>query len=185
MSHHTHEHGHDHEHGHGRNDLAVFQHGRPPVDRSAIQGWGADLDRKNRPAYPMERMPQRLDAPLTQPDQQPQHVEVLVSPERPHMTPLFGSPQPPSGLSGMLRRAAFRSTENDVRHWLLLLLADRVNVVEGLAEDLARGHVPNIFAEMGIKAEWEHNRVGLAKKVAVAAAVAGVGYYLLKRRSER
>ncbi|WP_229416060.1 hypothetical protein [Pseudoduganella armeniaca] len=187
MSHHTHEHGHEHahEHAHGRNDLAVFQHGRPPVDRSAIQGWGADLDRKNRPAYPMERMPQRLDAPLTQPEPQAQHVEVLVSPERPHMTPLFGSPQPPSGLSGMLRRAAFKTTENDVRHWLLLLLADRVNVVEGLAEDLARGHVPNIFAEMGIKAEWEHNRVGLVKKVAVAAAVAGVGYYLLKRRGER
>jgi len=181
---HDHDHDHDHNHGGGRNDLAVFQHGRPPVDRSAIQGWGADLDRKNRPGVPMERMPQRLDAPLTQPSQQEQHVEVLVSPERPHMTPLFGSPQPPSGVSGMLRRAAFKTTENDIRHWLLLLLADRVNVVEGVVDDLSRGHVPNVLGEMGIKAEWEHNRVGLVKKVAVAAAVAGVGYYLLKRRSD-
>ncbi|WP_229466382.1 hypothetical protein [Pseudoduganella plicata] len=100
------------------------------------------------------------------------------------MTPLFGSPQPPSGVSGMLRRAAFKTTENDLRHWLLLLLADRVNMVEGVVDDLARGHVPNVLAEMGIKAEWEHNRSGLVKKVAVAAAVAGVGYYLLKRRSD-
>lgn len=189
--HHDHDHNHAHSHGHDgddksrRNDLAVFQHGRPPVDRSAIHGWGADLDHKNRPGYPMERMPQRLDAPLTQPQPQARHVEVLVSPERPHMTPLFGSPQPPKGLSGMLRRAAFKTTENDIRHWLLLLLADRVNVVEGIGEDLARGHVPNVFAEMGIKAEWEHNRAGLVKKVAVTAAVAGVAYYLLKGRKER
>ena len=183
MSHHDHDH-HDHAHEDSKNDLAVFQHGRPPVDRSAIQGWGADLDKKNRPGYPMERMPQRLDAPLTQPEPQRQEVEVLVSPEYPHRPPLFGSPQPPSGVSGMLRRAAFRTTENDLRHWLLLLLADRVNVVEGVVDDLANGHVPNVLAEMGIKAEWEHNRVGLVKKVAVAAAVAGVGYYLLKRRSD-
>lgn len=174
---------HDHTHDHDRSaDLAVFQHGRPPVDRSAIVGWGSDLDHKNRPGYPMERIPQRLDAPLTQPAQQEQHVEVLVSPERPALTPLFGSPNPPRGVSGALRRAAFRMTENDVRHWLVLMLADRVDVVEGLVDDLAHGHVPNILGEMGIKAEWQHNRAGLAKKAVLGAAVVGIGYYLLKRR---
>jgi hypothetical protein len=183
---HEHEHEHDHEHGHGNaNDLAVFQHGRPPVDRSAIQGWGADLDRKNRPGYPMERTPPRIDAPLTQPEQQPETVEVLVSRERPHITPLFGSPNPPRGVSGMLRRAAFKETENDIRHWLLLMLADRIDVVEGLVEDLARGHVPNIPGEMGIRAEWRHNKKGLAQKVVIGAAVAGIACYLLGRRTDR
>ncbi|TWI69678.1 hypothetical protein IP91_00751 [Pseudoduganella lurida] len=180
------DHKHDHDHDHKPSaDLAVFQHGRPPVDRSAIAGWGADLDRKNRPAVPMERTPPRIDAPLTQPEQQKETVEILVSPERPHITPLFGTPNPPRGLSGALRRAAFKRTENDVRHWFMLMAADRVDVVEGLVDDLARGHVPNILGEMGIKAEWQHNKAGLAQKVVIGAAVLGIGYWLLNRRGDR
>jgi hypothetical protein len=35
---------------------------------------------------------------------------------------------------------------------------------------------------MGIKAEWEHNKAGLVRKAAIGAAVAGVAWYLLKRR---
>ena len=139
-----------------------------------IQGWGADLDRKDRPGVPMERTPPRfINVPATDPAPQAQTVEVLVSTERPGRTPLFGSVQPPSGLSGVIRRQAFKLTENDVRHWLLLLLADRVNMVEGIGEDLASGRVPNVLAEMGIKAEFQHNKAGLVQKVAVGAAVVG------------
>ena len=148
-----------------------------------IQGWGADLDRKNRPGVPMERTPPRfINVPEGDPSPQPQSTEVLVSTERPGRSPLFGSAQPPSGLSGMIRRGAFKLTENDVRHWLLLILADRVNMVEGIAEDLARGHVPNILGEMGIKAEIKHNPAGLVKKAALATAVIGAAVYLMKRR---
>ncbi|UGQ48192.1 hypothetical protein [Massilia endophytica] len=157
-------------------------HSRPVPDRSAIPGWGADLDRANRPAVPMERTPPRLEMAPGEPPQQQANVEIFCSPERPHITPLFGTGQPPRGLSGALRRFAYKSTENDIRHWLLLMLADRVDMVEGIGEDLARGKVPNVLAEMGIKAEWEHNRAGLVKKAAVGAAVVGVAYYLLKRR---
>jgi hypothetical protein len=148
-----------------------------------INGWGADLDRKDRPAVPMERTPPRfINQPEGELPQQPERVEVLVSPERPGITPIFGTAQPPSGLSGMIRRLAFKSTENDIRHWLLLLLADRVNMVEGIADDLARGHIPNVLGEMGIKAEMKHNPAGLAKKVAITAAVVGTAVYLMKRR---
>jgi len=157
-------------------------HHRPMPDRSAIQGWGADLDRANRPAVPMERMPQRLDVPEGELTPQPRDIEVFVSPERPGITPLFGTSAPPRGLSGLLRRIAYKGTENDIRHWLMLLLADRVDMVEGIGEDLAHGKVPNVLAEMGIKAEWEHNKAGLVRKVAIGAAVAGVAWYLLKRR---
>ena len=185
---HGHDHKHDHDHGHGH----IQQHPsqghiaprRPSRDElQHIQGWGADLDRKDRPGVPMERTPPRfINQPEGDPPQQQEKVEVLVSSERPGITQLFGTVQPPSGLSGMLRRLAFKASENDLRHWLLLLLTDRVNVVEGVAEDLARGHIPNILGEMGIKAEMKHNPAGLAKKVAIAAAVVGTAVYLMKRR---
>jgi transcriptional regulator GlxA family with amidase domain len=46
------------------------------------------------------------------------------------MTPVFGTGQPLHGLSGALRRAAYSIRENKARHWMLLLLADRVEVWE-------------------------------------------------------
>jgi hypothetical protein len=108
-------------------------------DRSQIPGWGADLDRRDRPAVPMERTPARLEGVhWDEPEQQPQHIEVLHSIERPGITPVFGSTVPPSGLSGMIRRRAFQHSENDVRHWMMLLMADRVNVVEGVVDDMRR-----------------------------------------------
>jgi len=179
--------GHGHVHQHARQLDHPMQPTRPTRDSLAhIQGWGADLDRKDRPAVPMERMPARFINPQPgQPEQQTETVEVLVSNERPGITPVFSTRQPPSGLSGMIRRLAFKMTENDVRHWLLLLAADRVNMVEGIGQDLLHGKVPNVLAEMGIKAEFQHNKAGLAKKVVVASAVAGGVWYLLQRRRER
>ncbi|MDB5935269.1 MAG: hypothetical protein JWQ01_2613 [Massilia sp.] len=177
---HWHDDAHDHDDGHVH---TFAPQRRITGDMSHIQGWGADLDRKDRPAVPMERTPPRLEgAPIPAPSQQPVSMEVFVSPERPGITPLFGTSAPPKGLSGLLRRLAYKMTENDIRHFMLLLLADRINVVEGVGEDLMRGHVPNVLGEMGIKAEWEHNPAGLVRKAAVVAAVGGLAYYLLKRR---
>jgi hypothetical protein len=62
--------------------------------------------------------------------------------------------------------------------------ADRIDVVEGVLDDLAHGKVPNVPAEMGIKSEWQHNKTGLATKVAVIAAVSGVAWFLLSRRGK-
>lgn len=107
-----------------------------------IPGWGADLPRANRPAVPMERTPPRLDVPWEDPPpQQPMTVEVLRSLERPAHSRTFGTRLPPRGLSGAMRRAAFRRSENDLRHWMMLLAADRVDVVEGMARDLRRSPV--------------------------------------------
>ena len=158
--------------------------GRRPPNVTSIPGWGSDLDRKNRPAVPMERRPARLehahDHALSP---QPLTVEVLHSSERPGITPLFGSPTPPRGASGWIRRAAFGYSENDLRHWLMLLFADRVDVVEGLVSDLAHGHVPRLYAETGGRAELRHNPAAAARKAATLAAVVGVGYLLWKRRA--
>lgn len=148
-----------------------------------IPGWGADLDHANRPAYPKERTPQRyVDVPWSDPEPQEQNVEILKSVEHARMPPVFGTSSPPSGLSGVIRRVAFKASENDIRHWLLLLFADRVNMVEGLVQDLARGHIPNVFAEMGWKAKFKYNKKGAIIQLASIGAVVGLGAYLISRK---
>ena len=151
--------------------------------RASIEGWGADLDHANRPAYPMERTPPRLPngtpGPLAQ---QPCDVEVLHSSERPGITKVFGSTVPPAGLSGRLRRYAFKYSENDLRHWMVLLLADRINMGEGVVQDVARGHIPNLYAEMGGPAELRHNPAGLARKAAAGAALLALVVYVRRQR---
>ena len=143
------------------------------VLKAQVPGWGADLDPADRPAYPKERQPPRLPEHAQRPPAaQTQEVEVLHCLERPELTAVFGSTVPPQGLSGRLRRYAFGFSENDLRHWLLLLLADRVNVIEGLGQDLSQGHVPNLLAEMGWRAEWRYNRPALLRRLLLASALA-------------
>jgi len=138
-----------------------------------IPGWGMDADSENEPTYPMKNYTgddhQRIN--YERADQQPIDLEILMSNERPAMTRVFGTSVPPSGLSGMIRRYAFKHSEDRYRHWIPLILADRVNVIEGIVEDISRGHFPNISAERGWKVEWKHNPKGMALKVAAVAAV--------------
>src|SRR5918998_978725 len=92
---------------------------------------------------------------------------------------------PPLGLSGMIRRVAFKYSESSYGHWLPLMLADRVGVLEGVLADVERGRVPNVFAERGWKAEWEHNRMSLVRRVLIAVVLAsGAVTYLSTRRSD-
>lgn len=157
---------------------------KPP---SEIQGWGADLNPAVRPAVPMHRYPQRFVDMQTDdiPSQPLRGMKVFHSNERPGLTPVYGTAQPPSGMSGLFRKASFHYSENDLRHWLMLMFADRVNVVEGVVADLARGHVPNLFQEMGGRAEWKYNRQGFMRKTAIGGAVLGVILYMNSRRSRR
>jgi hypothetical protein len=155
---------------------------RQQGNRQGIQGWGADLDKADRPAYPMERTPPRQIEPhWTEPAHQHSNVKVYHSIERPGVTPVYGTAQPPRGLSGVMRDVAYKYAENDMRHWLILLAADRVNVGEGLLDDLAHGHVPNIFKEMGGPAEWRYNREGFIRKAAVTTAVVGLVWLWMRR----
>lgn len=136
-----------------------------------------DADPKNEPTYPMKKYTgddhKRLSwerPPLQEPT-----VEVLHSIERPNLSAVIGTSTPPSGVSGALRRYAFKYSESSYGHWLPLVLADRVNVVEGIIDDLRRGHIPNIFAEKGWGWEWKHNRAAFTQKLVIGAAItAGV-----------
>lgn len=152
------------------------------TEYSHINGWGADLDHKNRPAYPMERTPPRLDVDLPALEQQAPQVKILCSNERPGITPVFGTAVPPSGISGALREFAFKYSENDLRHWLVLLFADRVNMFEGLISDFKRGTIPNLVQETGLKSEFKYNRAGAVKKTVIVASVLAVGLYLITRK---
>ena len=136
------------------------------TDYKNIKGWGIDANRQNDPTYPMKKRTDEEHKGYTweRPEQQPVDVEILHSNERPNVTAVFGTSTPPSGLSGKIRRYAFKYSESSYGHWLPLILADRVNVLEGIVDDLKRGHIPNIFAERGWTAEWKYNKQGLIIK---------------------
>ncbi len=154
-------------------------------DPSQIKGWGVDADPKNDPTYPMKNRNDGEHAGYSweRPPQQPTTIEVLHSNERPDVTSVFGTSTPPLGLSGVIRRIAFRYSESSYGHWLPLMLADRVSVVEGVLGDLKHGRVSNIFAERGWKAEWKHNRTSLVRRilVRVVLVLAAVAYLSSRR----
>lgn len=139
-----------------------------------INGWGIDANPENDPTYPMKHWNgadhQRFN--YEKPPQQPIDVEILHSTERPGVSRVFGTSTPPSGLSGMIRRFAFKYSESTYLHWVPLVLADRINVAEGYIDDLKHGIIPNPFAERGWQAEWKYNRKSLVTKLAIGAGVA-------------
>lgn len=143
-------------------------------EHAHIKGWGIDADRENEPTYPMKKFTgdDRKRLNYDRPTLQSSPVEILQSNERPSVSAVYGTSTPPSGLSGMIRRFAFKFSEGSWGHWLPLILADRVNVVEGIVDDVKHGHVPNILAERGWNAEWKYNRKGVVKKALIGAAIA-------------
>lgn len=151
-----------------------------------INGWGIDANPKNNPTYPMKHYTgadhQRLN--YTRPEQQKQNLEILHSNERPGLTSVFGTSSPPQGLSGMLRRYAFKFSEGSSAHWLTLILADRVNAVEGIIDDVKHGYVPNFFIERGWRAEWKYNRQQTIKKLVIGAAVTSAVVAILVYRNK-
>lgn len=92
---------------------------------------GADLSARERPGVPMEHEPQALTptAPR-QIEQQRQRHGLMKRVGLRRMTPVFGTGQPLTGLSGLVRRIAYSVRETQARHWMMLLLADRVDVLE-------------------------------------------------------
>src|SRR4051812_20784152 len=107
------------------------------IDKTTVAGWGLDANPGNDPTYPMKQRNNAEHAGYSwaRPTQQPVTVEVLHSNERPNLPAAFGTSTPPRGLSGMLRRFAFRFSESNYGHWLPLMLADRIGAFEGIVGD--------------------------------------------------
>jgi hypothetical protein len=156
-------------------------------DYSHINGWGIDADPLDVPSYPMKRRTENDNKGMIweRPPQQSELVEVLHSNERPGVSAVFGSPNPPTGLSGHIRRFAFKYSESTWTHWLALLVADRVNMMEGLKDDFKSGHIPDLFTEHGGKSELRYNKAGIIRKVITRAAIATLVIAFIKIRSRR
>lgn len=151
------------------------------INPQEINGWGVDADLENDPTYPIKKRTDEDHKGYSweRPEQQPITVEVLQSNERPNVSAVYGTATPPSGLSGMIRREAFKYSESSFAHWIPLILADRVNVVEGIVDDIRRGHFPNIFAEKGLGAEWKYNRKAFTRRIVTCAFIAAATVSLL------
>lgn len=92
---------------------------------------GTDLPPESRPGVPMDAEPHPAEgAHWQRPDRQRGSGERLHRAGLDRPTPVFGTAQPPRGASGLLRRAAYGIPEHYGRHWMLLMLADRVDVLE-------------------------------------------------------
>ena len=154
----------------------------PLIDPTTVVGWGVDADPENDPTWPI-RDRSRDDGPganWTPPTAQIAGVEILQSVEYGRRPAVVGESTPPAGLSGMMRRAAFRFSEGQWGHWLLLMGADRVNSIEGLVQDIGHGRMPNPLVEMGFVKYERRHQAALATAAVLGVAVAGL--VLLNRR---
>ena len=156
-------------------------------DPTQIPGWGVDADPKNDPTYPMKIRNNGEHAGYSwkRPTQQQSDVEVLHSNERPNLTAVFGTTAPPAGLSGTIRRFAFKFSESSYAHWLPLVLADRSGVVEGVLADLSHGHAPNLWNELGWKMEWKHNRKNFVTQLLASAILLWAASSFLRSKRDR
>ena len=154
---------------------------------SHIKGWAIDANSKNDPTYPIRLRFEgdRAGYCWFRPTQQGNAEGILQSNEHPHLTSVFGTSASAAHLSGAIRRYAFRFSEGRYRHWLLLLLADRINMVEGLVQDMIHGRLPHCLDERGFNAELKHNRKAVVRRVAVGAAVVSALTLLLLAKKNR
>ncbi|TAK03041.1 MAG: hypothetical protein EPO39_12715 [Candidatus Manganitrophaceae bacterium] len=127
--------------------------------RNRIVGWGVDLDPKNRPAVPKEKFNANTGAHWDFPERQVERWPREKSPEHKFLTPVFGTACPPKGLSGAVRRYAYTFSEGRTAHWLLLLGADRLDVIESRLGALLRGRPDNPITETGVLSEFKRHGI--------------------------
>lgn len=151
-----------------------------------IFGWGIDLDPAVRPGVPRDQA-RMIGSDQLYPafDQQVPTHTIFKSTEHARLTPTFGSTCPPRGLSGFIRGRAYKLSEGLVPHWLMLMTADRIDVVEGLLEDFMHLRIPNVPKEMGWKADFKYNKLGVAKAVFAVGSVAFGAFALSKYLDDR
>ena len=128
--------------------------------RARIPGWGVDLDPADRPAFPRERFdPAATGAWWDVPERQPGGEGRERSIEHGTLPPVFGTAAPLKGLSGVVRRLAYRRfSEGRLAHWLLLIAGDRVDAWGSHLRSFvsARPDVP----ATGVRTELTHGGAG-------------------------
>src|SRR5690606_34863400 len=108
-----------------------------PAIREDVPDRGIDLDPARRPGVPRLHAPEPLPNATYPPDRQPGQPSVWKhAREHKPFPPVFGTAVPAAGVSGLVRKAAFRHPDHLARHWTLLLLADRIDAWEHRARKL-------------------------------------------------
>src|SRR5690242_15991957 len=126
--------------------------------RARIPGWGVDLDPNDRPSVPrLKYDPAATGAHWEFPERQQEKWPRERSIEHEMLTPVFGTSTPPRGVSGVIRRYAYRYSEGRAAHWLLLVIADRVDAWEHHLKSFLTLHPDNPITETGVKAEFTHH----------------------------
>jgi hypothetical protein len=120
------------------------------------KGFGIDASPLQRPGVPQERVPAQplSSAHWLEPDRQLATSRPLIG-RGMQLTPVFSTAIPARGISGALRRVAYEIPDYKARRWLLLMVADRIDVIE---------HRPRLFA-----------------KLAAGATLAGLSFVAAKR----
>jgi hypothetical protein len=133
--------------------------------RARIPGWGVDLNPEDRPSVPkLQLQEDRTGAHWDFPERQPEKWPRERSIEHKFLTPVFGTSCPPKGVSGALRRHAYRKySEGRAAHWLLLLAADRVDAWESHLRSFATRRPDNPITQTGVLSEF--SRHGIASRV--------------------
>src|ERR687894_3124292 len=126
--------------------------------RARIPGWGADLDPADRPSHPkLDYAPETTGAHWDFPERQPEKWPRERSIEHAFVTPVFGTAQPPKGLSGAIRKLAYaRFSEGRLAHWMLLIVGDRIDACGSHLRSFATLRPDNPVTETGVKAELTH-----------------------------
>ncbi len=127
--------------------------------RARIPGWGVDLDPKDRPSVPQERFdPELSGAHWEFPERQPELWPRERSVEHKFLTPVFGTSCPPRGLSGIIRKYAYRRySEGRAAHWLLLMVGDRVDAWEQHLRSFVTLRPDNPITETGVLSEFSRH----------------------------
>ncbi len=127
----------------------------PEQLRARIPGWGADLDPADRPSHPkLKYSPESTGARWRFPERQPGAEGRERSIEHAFVTPVFGTAQPLHGVSGAIRRLAYRRfSEARLGHWALLIVGDRVDAWGSHLRSFASLHPDNPVTETGVLAE--------------------------------
>jgi hypothetical protein len=133
--------------------------------RARIPGWGVDLDPKDRPSIPRERFePDGTGARWDFPERQQEKWARERSIEHKFLPPVFGTTAPPKGLSGEMRKYAYRRfSEGRAAHWMILLAADRVDAWESHLRSFATPRPDNPITQTGVLSDF--SRKAIASRV--------------------
>ncbi|WP_049822634.1 hypothetical protein [Arthrobacter sp. H41] len=132
----------------------------PDELRARIPGWGVDFDPKDRPSYPKEVFdPAGTGAHWDYPEEQQNRECRERSIEHERLTPVFGTSAPLHGVSGAIRRYAYRYSEGRAAHWLILIFADRVDAWVSHGKSLASLRPDNPITETGVLSEGRRHGI--------------------------